>query len=1215
MKITRLRLQNINSLQGEPIEINFLAPPFSTVGLFAITGDTGAGKTTLLDAITLALFGQVSRQSDALEVLSQGSREAYTMVEWQTVKGQTYRAEWWLNLPKGRNEAKTTDIKRRLTDVTATETIITSKTNECKEMIPELLGLSFEQFRKSVLLAQGDFAAFLKASEKERSDLLEQMTGTEIYTELGKKAFERKREEEQKWVHLKVSFESLKPLSEQELKELKTEEADLEKEKKQLQKADKRLKEQQIAWQKHTDWEQKSIDWHKKNANWEQENADFAPKKEVLELHKKAQPFAANLVEIDSLITQLNGFEQTIANLKKQEIDAENALNSKKIVQQEADTNFLNTKKTHKETLGILEKITNLDIKIDEKRRPIEDFAFKINIFEQEINILAKNTQKKEKKSNDLAKKINICTEKINLNAHHANLPIIRTEIVAILKNYSEINAKTENLRKKFKDLSDAKKLDEHKQKINFAALEEANLHFEHLEKKQKTYAEQGIFNADGLYQKREKLGDKIKTLNQLPATNERFKEVIEKLNNVQHEIDELQDTMDVYDRKLMTAMEQYEHYNDLHKYKKNAYELFKQQEQLATARAELKDDEACPLCGSLTHPYSLHPPQDNVKRALSELEKAENWLEKAHKLSRDCANYMHELNEKSKHKKEQYWSIQLQLLETERNYKNVAAELGDAKNLQNEAWVEQTIAAVKRELSAIKTQLKDLETLSTDLETAKNICKNLENEQRILEVEIKNNSEKLDEMTSEGKHFTEEIARQKKAVEDLVLPFLQEKTIDWANIDGFQKQLLQLENEYKNNVEERAAAEKEADILAENLKNDADLLQKNQTKLVAKQSDLLVLKQVLAELESERNASFGTKSVKTARTENDALLATAETNFNKANAELATAETMLSGVKSSLKTVETQIENTRKGADFKKNALLDNLKKQAVFNIKNDGKSTLESLRNALINNEIAAKYTEIAGKLTEELAILTSQKNALNIEKTSVEAAIADIPDLEIIIESIAENKAQNDAKNKRQGEIEGLLKQQNNLQMQIDALKKQLEAQQKELHKWTLLNNLIGSATGDKFRKYAQGLTLTYLVALANKHLESLNPRYILQKHALNELGLCIKDSFQNDAQRSTATLSGGESFLLSLALALALSDMAGNRTKIESLFIDEGFGTLDPTALDAAISTLEQLQTTGKTIGIISHVPELKERVATQIFIKKKGGGRSVLQYNF
>jgi exonuclease SbcC len=135
---------------------------------------------------------------------------------------------------------------------------------------------------------------------------------------------------------------------------------------------------------------------------------------------------------------------------------------------------------------------------------------------------------------------------------------------------------------------------------------------------------------------------------------------------------------------------------------------------------------------------------------------------------------------------------------------------------------------------------------------------------------------------------------------------------------------------------------------------------------------------------------------------------------------------------------------------------------------------------------------------------------------------------------------------------------------------------------------------------------------LVQLANAHLRNLYGRYIILKRKGEDLELDIVDTDQADNVRSMHTLSGGESFLVSLALALGLSDLAGRNANIRSLFIDEGFGTLDDQTLDIAITTLENLQAEGKTIGIISHVKELKERITAQIRVVKKGGGVSMVE---
>ena len=174
--------------------------------------------------------------------------------------------------------------------------------------------------------------------------------------------------------------------------------------------------------------------------------------------------------------------------------------------------------------------------------------------------------------------------------------------------------------------------------------------------------------------------------------------------------------------------------------------------------------------------------------------------------------------------------------------------------------------------------------------------------------------------------------------------------------------------------------------------------------------------------------------------------------------------------------------------------------------------------------------------------------------------------------------------------------------------------IEAAEGESGRWSRLSALIGSASGAVFARFAQGLTLERLVAVANRHLAQLTPRYAMRRSntALDDLELEILDRYQADATRPMRSLSGGESFLASLALALGLSELASGRTAIESLFIDEGFGSLDPDTLETAMAALEGLQTRGKTIGVISHVDAMKERISTQIRIQKRDGGRSTLE---
>lgn len=178
------------------------------------------------------------------------------------------------------------------------------------------------------------------------------------------------------------------------------------------------------------------------------------------------------------------------------------------------------------------------------------------------------------------------------------------------------------------------------------------------------------------------------------------------------------------------------------------------------------------------------------------------------------------------------------------------------------------------------------------------------------------------------------------------------------------------------------------------------------------------------------------------------------------------------------------------------------------------------------------------------------------------------------------------------------------------------KQLEKKKQAFQVWVKLNDMIGSSQGDKFAKFAQGITLDQLIYLANKHLEILSPRYELQRNTESNklLDIEICDVFQGDAVRGVNTLSGGESFIVSLSLALGLSSLASQKISIDSLFLDEGFGTLDSDSLELALNALNQLQSSGKMVGVISHVEALKERIPLQIKVEPKGDGTSLLNLN-
>ncbi|MDR1500903.1 MAG: AAA family ATPase [Prevotella sp.] len=256
---------------------------------------------------------------------------------------------------------------------------------------------------------------------------------------------------------------------------------------------------------------------------------------------------------------------------------------------------------------------------------------------------------------------------------------------------------------------------------------------------------------------------------------------------------------------------------------------------------------------------------------------------------------------------------------------------------------------------------------------------------------------------------------------------------------------------------------------------------------------------------------------------------------------------------------------------------------------------------------NQEKLYLTEIQNKrLTTEATLAERKKRSLKHQGSE------DKPSDEETKDSLSENlntiSGLTENINKRLSEIEVTLLSHERGKEQVKTFEKELNEKSELYENWAKLNDLLGSHNGNKFKTIAQGYTLDVLLSYANKHLEDLTQRYSLEKIP-DTLALQVVDNDMLGEVRSVHSLSGGESFLISLALALGLSSLSSNRMKIESLFIDEGFGALDIDTLSVAMDALDNLQTQGRKIGVISHVEEMKERITTQIQVIKSANGRS------
>ncbi|MEW7313785.1 exonuclease subunit SbcC [Buttiauxella gaviniae] len=279
-----------------------------------------------------------------------------------------------------------------------------------------------------------------------------------------------------------------------------------------------------------------------------------------------------------------------------------------------------------------------------------------------------------------------------------------------------------------------------------------------------------------------------------------------------------------------------------------------------------------------------------------------------------------------------------------------------------------------------------------------------------------------------------------------------------------------------------------------------------------------------------------------------------------------------------------------------------------------------IETFQAALLDEgerqQLEQKKQKLEQQHQQQTVLCQQAEKALIEHHVARPESLASDAELDALQQQLARCNQQLRENTTQQGQIQQQLQHDaENRQRQQGLMLAIVECQQ-QVEDWGYLNALIGSKEGDKFRKFAQGLTLDNLVWLANNQLNRLHGRYLLQRKDSEALELQVVDTWQADAVRDTRTLSGGESFLVSLALALALSDLVSHKTRIDSLFLDEGFGTLDAETLDTALDALDTLNASGKTIGVISHVEAMKERIPVQIKVKKINGlGVSRLEKEF
>jgi exonuclease SbcC len=259
----------------------------------------------------------------------------------------------------------------------------------------------------------------------------------------------------------------------------------------------------------------------------------------------------------------------------------------------------------------------------------------------------------------------------------------------------------------------------------------------------------------------------------------------------------------------------------------------------------------------------------------------------------------------------------------------------------------------------------------------------------------------------------------------------------------------------------------------------------------------------------------------------------------------------------------------------------------------------------------ELRRKIEALEGALSDAEADLGRRRKDLDEHIDELSAMAPESIDAEMLRAEIEQKQMAVDELQRRIGAIDNQRGQDDAARTSAATLSAEIAEARSELAIWWGVDEAIGSASGDKFRRFAQGVTLDHLVQLANGQLAALAPRYALARTNSSELGLSVIDRDMGSERRGTRSLSGGERFLVSLSLAIALSGLEGRQSFVDTLFIDEGFGSLDAETLDIAIDALECLHGQGRKVGVITHVAAMIERIAVQVRVEKRGNGRSTI----
>ena len=1129
MKFLQLEILNLASLDKQGGEvINFEEGALGESTIFSIVGPTGSGKSTLLDAICLALYNRAPRYprkkgdknqnieifgatdasennrlapTDSRNILTRGKKEGYSKLTFLANNGSIYRAEWHVRFQRVRYE----NAKTALYKITRNGEEMTEETADWNEL-PNIIGLDYDQFLRTVLIAQGSFANFLTAKENERYELLEKLIGCEeTYTNIATEIKKAKDQATDAYNQMAASVEAVKQnlLNDEELAQLQEEIARLEKAEKEL---DSQLQaiSKDLQWFEENDKQVKQITICQENME-QAANAVKAMQAQILrlQLHDEVQPAVNLLQEVERQTQSIHEQEENIlkteANIKSQEsaiAESEKTLASLKEAVSKAQEQQEKALPVIAEARALKTKMEAAMPNLKEKKEALELAQKENQSAQKDVEENARNIQKWEAE-----------TEKANL---------------ALKTTKEEIAKQKQVLHEATQAAEQAWEIEKNKT---------AGQNIEELQNS-KTVADRKLQDVQQAIKV-------VAHLDAATAEKQKNEERIQLLSKRNAEIDEALGklTIEALTQETLTL--------------RNAYTLMVS-EKWEIHRANLTEGKPCPLCGSTIHPYHTDNRQfEEATTELSQLLKVkEDLLKQQQKQEKELSGERKQNDGEVQTLQKQQKKLSGEIATYEEEWKALIAQYPKIPKAEAELKsllpiYENKAKDASSKLSLFNKIQKEIERLTQLKDKAVKDEAAYESKASTMQNEVQEKASTCTTKLAEQKALTTNLISQEKSKKEAY----KKATQVWNNA---RKEMEEWQEKYKQilNGEEPDAAEQRLTAAKDEAKKAAD----NQNE-----------------------------------------------NINKLKAELANSKGSHQTMLSQTKTMKENLQAKETELDLWIEEYNKQLEEKSIEPPFIDRNIIREMLYSAEDWNAIRREKDEKEKAVASTTALYQSAEKA---HQQHLEHQPAQTRDALIAIQQEYQERSQ-------RNELIAANARMQNHQEAVKLLGDKAEALNlvtQEKDDWTAITDAIG-ADGKTLRKIAQCYTLSFLIAHANQEIRKFNSRYELQQ-VKHSLGIRVIDHDRADDIRDTTSLSGGETFIVSLGLALGLSALSSRNISFENLFIDEGFGTLDPDTLATVIDSLAMLQSSqGKKVGVISHTDTMSERITTQIRIIKNGNSGS------